>query len=63
MDHKAQNETVITAIEKAVAQLNETLRNAALSGVTVELQRNARVHSGDGRWADQMQPVILPCKG
>jgi hypothetical protein len=30
------------------------------AGATIELRRRGRVHSGDGCWADQMAPLVLP---
>jgi hypothetical protein len=30
------------------------------AGATIELRRRSRVHSGDGCWADQMAPLVLP---
>lgn len=48
----------LKSVEASVAQLNETARHAMAAGVTVELCRRHRVHSGDGCWADQMAPLI-----
>ena len=48
----------LQSVETCVAQMNESLRHAVEAGVTIELRRRHRVHSGDGCWADQMMPLI-----
>jgi hypothetical protein len=52
----------LKAVAHTVHRLNAALRHAVEAGATVELRRRARVHSGDGCWADQMSPLILPKK-
>jgi hypothetical protein len=52
----------LKAVAHTVHRLNTALRHAVEVGATVELRRRARVHSGDGCWADQMSPLILPKK-
>jgi len=47
-------------VERSIEHMNDALRHAAQAGATVELRRRERVHSGDGSWADQMAPLILP---
>ena len=46
-------------VERSIEDMNDALRHAAQAGATIELRRRARVHSGDGAWADQMAPLIL----
>jgi hypothetical protein len=48
----------LAAVEASVAQMNATVQRAMEAGVTIELRRRHRVHSGDGRWADQMAPLV-----
>jgi len=48
----------LETVEQSVEHLNAALRKAVEEGATVELTRRARVHSGDGAWADQMAPVV-----
>ena len=50
----------LKAVANNVHRLNAALRQAVEAGATVELRRRARVHSGDGCWADQMTPLVLP---
>lgn len=46
-------------VERSIEEMNDALRNAAQAGATIELRRRARVHSGDGAWADQMAPLVV----
>jgi hypothetical protein len=48
----------LEAVEASVAEMNETVRRAMEAGVIIELRRRYRVHSGDGRWADQLAPLV-----
>jgi hypothetical protein len=50
----------LQSVEQSIEDLNSALRNAMEAGATVEVRRRARVHSGDGCWADQMAPLVLP---
>jgi hypothetical protein len=50
----------LQSVEQSIEDLNFALRNAMEAGATVEVRRRARVHSGDGCWADQMAPLVLP---
>ncbi len=49
----------IKQVERSIEDMNDALRHAAHAGATIELRRRARVHSGDGAWADQMAPLVL----
>jgi len=51
---------VLESLEASIEELNAALRQAVEAGATVELRRRGRVHSGDGCWADQMAPLVLP---
>ena len=50
----------LQSVEDSIEGLNAALRQAVEAGATVELRRRGRVHSGDGCWADQMAPLVLP---
>jgi hypothetical protein len=50
----------LQSVEDSIEELNAALRQAVEAGATVELRRRGRVHSGDGCWADQMAPLVLP---
>ena len=50
----------LQSVEDSVEELNAALRQAVEAGATIELRRRGRVHSGDGCWADQMAPLVLP---
>ena len=61
-DLTPEQRDALKAVAHTVHRLNTALRHAVEVGATVELRRRARVHSGDGCWADQMSPLILPKK-
>ncbi|HEY1638483.1 MAG TPA: hypothetical protein VGF62_08170 [Rhizomicrobium sp.] len=50
----------LQSVEDSIEELNAALRHAVDAGATIELRRRSRVHSGDGCWADQMAPLVLP---
>ena len=50
----------LQSVEDSIEELNAALRQAVEAGATIELRRRGRVHSGDGCWADQMAPLVLP---
>jgi hypothetical protein len=50
----------LQGVEQSIEDLNTALRNAMEAGATIEVRRRARLHSGDGCWADQMAPLVLP---
>jgi len=50
----------LQSVEDSIEELNAALRQAMEAGATIELRRRGRVHSGDGCWADQMAPLVLP---
>ena len=49
---------VIHRIANAVHQLNYAVQQAVDAGVSVELVRVSRYHSGKGQWGDQIVPTI-----
>jgi hypothetical protein len=51
--------TALESVENSIEHLNAALRHAVHAGATIELRRRARVHSGDGCWADQMAPLVV----
>ena len=59
-DLTPEQRDALKAVAHTVHRLNTALRHAVEVGATVELRRRARVHSGDGCWADQMTPLIVP---
>jgi len=50
----------LQSVDDSIEELNAALRQAVEAGATIELRRRGRVHSGDGCWADQMAPLVLP---
>jgi len=52
--------SALRLVEQTVEQMNHALQLAAEAGATIEVRRRNRVHSGDGSWADQMAPLVLP---
>jgi hypothetical protein len=40
-------------------RLNQSVMKAVEAGVSVELVRSARHHSGEGNWGDLLIPVIV----
>jgi hypothetical protein len=52
----------LKSVEASVARMNEAVQRAMEAGVIIELRRRHRVHSGDGRWADQMAPLVHSCQ-
>ena len=50
----------LQSVEQSIEDLNIALRTAMEAGATIEMRRRARLHSGDGCWADQMAPLVLP---
>jgi hypothetical protein len=50
----------LQSVEDCIEDLNAALRQAVDVGATIELRRRGRVHSGDGCWADQIAPLVVP---
>jgi hypothetical protein len=51
----------IEAVAQRLEELNEAVRKAVDSGLSVELHRAERHHCGAGCWGDVMKPVIVKC--
>ena len=52
-------QTIIRILANELHRLNYTIMKAVEAGVSVELSRAARHHSGDGNWGDLLVPVIM----
>ena len=52
------SEQAIRRVADAVHRMNEAIRGAIDTGVSVELVRASRFHDGAGNWGDQMIPMI-----
>jgi hypothetical protein len=48
----------IHRVADAVHRLNEAVQRAVTEGVSVELVRVSRYHSGSGAWGDQVVPTV-----
>lgn len=48
----------IRMLANEIHRLNQTVVRAVEAGVSVELVRTARHHSGNGHWGDLVVPVI-----
>lgn len=48
----------IHRVADAVHRLNEAVQRAVNEGVSVELVRVSRHHSGEGAWGDQLVPTV-----
>jgi hypothetical protein len=48
----------IHRVADAVHRLNEAVQRAVNEGVSVELIRVSRHHSGSGAWGDQVVPTV-----
>ncbi|QQA41448.1 hypothetical protein [Pelagovum pacificum] len=48
----------IHRVADAVHRLNEAVQRAVGEGVSVELVRVSRHHSGTGAWGDQLVPTV-----
>ena len=57
MDDNQQ--TVIRVLANDLHRLNQSVMKAVEAGVSVELVRSARHHSGNGNWGDLLIPVIV----
>lgn len=52
-------EAAIRRVADQLHRLNQAIMGAVEAGATVELVRCSRYHGGDGRWGDQMVPVVM----
>jgi len=52
-------QAVIRMVANDLHRLNQSVMKAVEAGVSVELVRSARHHSGEGNWGDLLIPVIV----
>jgi hypothetical protein len=52
-------QAVIRMLANELHRLNQIVMDAVEAGVSVELVRSARHHSGNGNWGDLLTPVIV----
>jgi hypothetical protein len=52
-------QAVIRMVANDLHRLNQSVMKAVEAGVSVELVRSARHHSGAGNWGDLLIPVIV----
>ncbi|MBB5576058.1 MULTISPECIES: hypothetical protein [Rhizobium] len=55
----ADQQAVIRMLANELHRLNQVVMDAVEAGVSVELVRSARHHSGNGNWGDLLTPVIV----
>jgi hypothetical protein len=56
-------QAAIRSLANDLHRLNQSVMKAVESGVSVELVRSARHHSGNGCWGDLLTPVVLHARG
>ena len=61
MDEAQQ--TAIRMLANDLHRLNQSVMKAVEAGVSVELVRSARHHSGNGNWGELLIPVIVKTNG
>lgn len=54
-----EQQSAIRTLANDLHRLNQAVMNAVEAGVSVELVRSSRHHSGEGSWGDLMVPVII----
>lgn len=59
----SEREIAIRRLADQMHRLNHAIVQAVEAGVSVELLRCSRYHSGNGRWGDQMQPIVTVSEG
>jgi len=52
-------QSAIRMVANDLHRLNQSVMKAVEAGVSVELVRSARHHSGDGNFGDLLTPVIV----
>ena len=55
----ADEQTAIRMVANDLHRLNQSVMKAVEAGVSVELIRSARHHSGDGNFGDLLTPIIV----
>jgi len=51
-------QSTIRALANDLHRLNASVMKAVEAGVSVELMRSARHHSGEGAWGDLLTPIL-----
>ena len=55
----SDQQSAIRMVANDLHRLNQSVMKAVESGVSVELIRSARHHSGDGNFGDLLTPIIV----
>ncbi len=50
----------VAALREQIAKVNAAVAMAVDTGLTIELVRSSRHHSGQSTWGDQMSPKVMP---
>ena len=58
----ADQQAMIRMVANDLHRLNQSVMKAVEAGVSVELIRSARHHSGSGNWGDLLTPIIVKNK-
>ncbi|MBX3584165.1 MAG: hypothetical protein KF810_19945 [Rhizobiaceae bacterium] len=56
-------QAAIRILANDLHRLNQAVMQAVDAGVSVELVRSARHHSGNGNWGDLLIPVVVTQQG
>jgi len=59
----SDEQAAIRMVANDLHRLNQSVMKAVEAGVSVELIRSARHHSGDGNFGDLLTPVIVKQNG
>ncbi|GAB3437952.1 hypothetical protein [Insolitispirillum peregrinum] len=51
-------DSAVRRVADQMHRLNHAIVQAVEAGATIELLRCSRHHAGNGRWGDQMQPIV-----
>jgi len=54
-----EQQAAIRSLANDLHRLNQSVMLAVEAGLSVELARTARHHSGDGHWGDLLTPIIV----
>jgi len=55
----ADEQAAVRMLANDLHRLNQSVMKAVEAGVSVELIRSARHHSGNGNWGDLLTPMIV----
>lgn len=59
LPNPSNDDRSIQRIAEAVHRLNYAVQQAVDSGLSIELIRVSRHHSGQGNWGDQIVPTVI----